>query len=428
MNDQSSTMIKTPSFTHITTLSEPELDQQQAITAFYQAPVQTQLPVALWRYPHEAVPQALVDLSGRAEETKIDFECRTPGFAFAPFINEGGHATLFLKAGITLDGQHLPRLRETQTTHSEKEWQNQTAFLAAYQSLIERQPALAGWSKDVPVTTERPHFSTQTEFCQLVEEAVHYIRSTDIRKVVASRATETPLPTGFHPVTTFEKLCERYPHAFISLVSIPNLGTWIGASPETLLTIKTGKLKTVALAGTQAYRADIPLGQVSWGAKEIEEQALVGDYIRHFFRQLNLAEVIEEGPHTVRAGNIVHLQTKFTIKLAETGLLRLGNQILDELHPTSAVCGMPRKEALSFILEKELYDRAFYSGFLGPVHVDEQSQLYVNLRCMQLTPASAILYVGAGITQDSVPQLEWQETILKSQTLLPVLATGSSVG
>jgi isochorismate synthase len=104
-------------------------------------------------------------------------------------------------------------------------------------------------------------------------------------------------------------------------------------------------------------------------------------------------------------------------------LLALANQVLHSLHPTSAVCGMPKQEALSFILEKEGYNRAFYSGFLGPVHLQGQSNLFVNLRCMQLQKTSAILYVGAGITQDSIPCAEWDETVLKSKTLLSVLET-----
>jgi isochorismate synthase len=160
---------------------------------------------------------------------------------------------------------------------------------------------------------------------------------------------------------------------------------------------------------------------VQWGAKEIEEQALVSDYIRYFLQRTQPDHFSEVGPHTVSAGQIVHLQTKFKVKLAEPHLSQLANQILHELHPTSAVCGMPKKEALSFILEKENYERAFYSGFLGPVHLNQQSHLFVNLRCMQLKQHSAILYVGGGITKDSAPQAEWTETVLKSRTLLNVL-------
>ncbi len=400
----------------------PPLDYSHVLTAFYQAAISTGLPAALWRYPGQTDKQALVDLSGTAQPTKINFQHRGPGFAFAPFINEDGRSTLLLKAGLRLNQKGLQVYPDpypyTPTDHI---WGlHRESFLYRFQELIAVERPTWDWSA-VPLTDEKYRIATQAEFCQLVAEAVQYIKSTGIKKVVASRATEVPLPPAPNPVLIFEKLCDRYPHAFVSLVSIPGVGTWIGASPEILLTLDGDALKTVALAGTQIRLAGHPLEDVTWGAKEIEEQALVSDYIRRFFRQLNLANFIERGPQTVSAGNVVHLKTEFQVTMNQPGLLKLGNQILDTLHPTSAVCGMPKKEALSFILEKERYNRKFYSGFLGPVHMDGQSQLFVNLRCMQLASDRAILYVGAGITHDSVPQSEWQETVLKSQTLLAVL-------
>ena len=403
------------------TLSLNQRAQQALHSSFYRAAIAQTLPVALWRYPHQDTKHGLVDLSGHAQAAKIDFQQTGAGFAFAPFINAGGQATLFLKADLILAGQTVYPGRPQGGAKADQ-------FLAHLQQLTQADPpAEADWSA-VPVTNEAVHLSDRAEFCRLVEQAIYYIQSTDIKKVVASRATETPLPADFNPVAAFDKLCARYPHAFVSLVSIPGLGTWIGATPETLLILNPDRLETIALAGTQAYPADSDLEAVQWGAKEIEEQALVSDYISNFLRQLGLASFTQVGPRTVSAGNIIHLKTGFQVTrpdLAQTGrhrLTDLANQILDSLHPTSAVCGMPKKEALTFILEQEHYNRAFYSGFLGPVHINGQSQLFVNLRCMQLKPRRAILYVGAGITQDSQPQLEWQETVLKSNTLLSVLA------
>ena len=82
-------------------------------------------------------------------------------------------------------------------------------------------------------------------------------------------------------------------------------------------------LCTVALAGTQARHPEVPLADVQWGAKEIEEQALVSDYIRHFFQQQHLDRFREVGPRTVSAGNVVHLQTKFEVSLDEPRLSHL---------------------------------------------------------------------------------------------------------
>jgi isochorismate synthase len=394
-------------------------DYSRALAAFYQAAVDNNLPVALWRYPNSHDKQALVDFSGVAQPTKIDFTQKIPGFTFAPFVNNGGESTLFIKASLHLDpnGHHF--YAESPTAPNQRTVDNKNQFLATYRQLTVDLPPCE-WIT-TPVQHDKNSVSTEAEFCTLVEEAIAYMETTGIKKIVASRATQIPLPPNFNPLATFETLCQRYSRAFVSLVSIPDVGTWIGASPEVLLSLDDQELRTVALAGTQAQPTDAPLSQITWGAKEIEEQALVSDYIRGFFRQLAPKEFTEDGPRTVSAGNIAHLQTEFKVKMDETQLLHLANQILNDLHPTSAVCGMPKPEALSFILEKEKHDRAFYSGFLGPVHLNHQSHLFVNLRCMQLRRNNAILYIGAGITKDSIPQAEWVETILKSETLLDVL-------
>jgi isochorismate synthase len=97
--------------------------------------------------------------------------------------------------------------------------------------------------------------------------------------------------------------------------------------------------------------------------------------------------------------------------------------VIRALHPTSAVCGMPLEAALTFLLNNEPYDRRYYTGYLGELNLgtDAQTHLYVNLRCMEIKDQMAHIYVGGGITKDSDPELEWQETVAKSETMLHVL-------
>jgi isochorismate synthase len=108
----------------------------------------------------------------------------------------------------------------------------------------------------------------------------------------------------------------------------------------------------------------------------------------------------------------------------------LGTDMLRLLHPTSAVGGMPKQAALDFLHQYEGYDRAYYSGFLGPVNlpVAGVSRLYVNLRGLQLRPQEAILYAGTGLTVDSDPAREWQETELKLTTVGAVLHAHTAPG
>ncbi|MCB0055591.1 MAG: isochorismate synthase, partial [Caldilineaceae bacterium] len=272
----------------------------------------------------------------------------------------------------------------------------------------------------------RSRAAGEAEFTTLVDDAIDFIGETGIAKVVVSRTAARTLPERFDPAIVFAALCERYPHAFVSLVAVPGVGTWLGATPEILLTLDNMALTTMALAGTQRRPNDLPLERVTWGRKETVEQDMVSAYVRGFFWDAGVTHVVESGPQTIAAGSVVHLQTLFRVELPEAERLALANRVLDELHPTSAVCGMPKHQALAFILAHEGYDRSFYSGFLGPVHIQGESSLYVNLRCMQLGENAAHLYVGAGITADSQPQAEWRETELKAETMLAVLEPASA--
>ena len=148
---------------------------------------------------------------------------------------------------------------------------------------------------------------------------------------------------------------------------------------------------------------------------------MVSRYIVNCFKKIRLREYEEEGPKTVLAGNLMHLRTDFSVDTRAVNFPQLGTVMLDLLHPTSAVCGMPKAPALEFILRHETYRREFYSGYLGPINIDRATHLFVNLRCLQLREDKAILYAGAGVTAESVAEKEWLETEMKCQTMLRVL-------
>lgn len=390
-----------------------QLDIEQRIGKIYNAAITSNSAVALWRLPGGAQPQAVVDFNDPVQFAPVNFLERRSTFIFAPFVSEPPGAAFQLQTDLWFDGErlHVPRPngsppRAARSAH----------FFATL--IAEDQAATRRWYR---ADTVRNHAATESEFIALVRKAIDFIRISGIAKVVVSRTVPVPLPTHFDPVRTFLSLCMRYPHAFVSLTAIPGVGTWLGATPEVLLTLDKDSLTTMALAGTQQRPADLPLEQVKWGRKEIIEQEMVADYVRTFFAGTGIADVEEHGPQTVAAGSVVHLQTLFRVNLPEAKRLALANRVLDELHPTSAVCGMPKQKALAFILAHEGYDRSFYSGFLGPVHIQNHSSLYVNLRCMRLGVDQAHLYVGAGITTDSDPVAEWRETALKAETMLAVL-------
>jgi isochorismate synthase len=194
----------------------------------------------------------------------------------------------------------------------------------------------------------------------------------------------------------------------------------MGATPETLLKVNGNKFQTVALAGTQLYSGS---EEVYWQKKEKEEQQFVTDYVVEKIGEL-VSEIQISVPKTIKAGNLLHIKTAIQGIVDETANLK---ELVLLLHPTPAVCGLPKHNAFDFIINNEGYNREFYAGFLGEINYNENSEtdLYVNLRCMQIQMNSeinkAILYIGCGITKDSIPENEWFETVNKAMTLKNVI-------
>jgi isochorismate synthase len=162
----------------------------------------------------------------------------------------------------------------------------------------------------------------------------------------------------------------------------------------------------------------VPGKEPTWGAKEKEEQEMVTQYIKDVLKD-KVEDLCVSQTRNSRAGQLWHLRSDVSAQI-EAGQTK---EIINTLHPTSAVCGMPLQEARKFILENEGYERKFYTGYLGELNLGSKSdiQLYVNLRCMELVEGKALIYVGGGITANSDPDKEWQETIEKSHTMLNIL-------
>jgi isochorismate synthase len=379
--------------------------------------LRTGRPLAIWREPGASVPRLLVARSLEATYTGLPpaLDERAPaGFAFFPFRDSDYNPALFLPADVQYAADQPDVVRLSPAARDMAP--NIAAWLA-----LPTPPELAWHHSPQPA----PHTTTQAEYTALVQLGVAAIEARTVGKVVSSRAARRPLPSGFDPLAAFDELCQKYERAFVSLVSVPGVGTWLGASPEVLAEVTAdGLFHTMALAGTQPLLPDVRPQDAIWRQKEIEEQALVSRYIVNCFKQLRLREYQETGPRTTVAGQLLHLRTDFEVALKNVpSASSLGTDMLRLLHPTSAVGGMPKVAALEFLRQHEGYDRAYYSGFLGPVNVAAPgvSRLFVNLRCLQLRADEAILYAGTGLTVDSDPVREWQETEYKMQTIGAVL-------
>ena len=197
------------------------------------------------------------------------------------------------------------------------------------------------------------------------------------------------------------------------MVNTPQAGMWMGATPERLLEVDGHMAYTNALAGT------LPVdSKPMWSDKERVEQQIVSDYIATQLEKVGVTGYTKSAVETIASGTVQHLKTSFEFEIENSEKIE---QIIDALHPTPAVCGMPLEIAKLAIKKYEQSPRKYYTGYLGPWGIGEESHLFVNLRSMQVTKERALLYIGAGITEDSFPEREWKETQVKAQTLLNVL-------
>lgn len=238
------------------------------------------------------------------------------------------------------------------------------------------------------------------------------LRNKTFDKLVLSRSLTLVKEATFSPAAAFYKACQQYVHSYVYLCYTPQTGAWLGSTPEILLSGGKGEWNTVALAGTQSLQnGELPQ---EWDDKNREEQGYVSSYIRRQLLSFGTPPV-EEGPYPAFAGALSHLKTNFHFSLPDNR--HLGN-LLTLLHPTPAVCGLPKEEAYQFILRNEGYDRRYYSGFIGWLHPEGQTELYVNLRCMHIEADALTLYAGGGLLASSELDDEWQETEKKLQTMM----------
>lgn len=269
----------------------------------------------------------------------------------------------------------------------------------------------------VPMSNALPHIATEAEYLSQANQLLQAIQAGQAQKAILSRIKKHGVQ-GFNPWEAYQKLCAAYPTVMVYWVSIPEVGTWMGTTPETLLKIDDGQAETVSLAGTQAD-AGLPINEVVWGEKEQEEQHIVSQEIAELVENYFPAVGVEvDGPATVSTGALLHLKTTFRWRVPQDA--SAVGAFIKALHPTPAIVGQPRKAALDLIAETEPHSRAYYTGLLGPVNRNALTHLFVNLRCMQVFPEYLALYVGGGLTAASNPNAEWHETELKAETLLRV--------
>lgn len=348
---------------------------------------------AIYRIPGEKHPRFVLQSSGSARFLyHIEDLNAQSGFVVAPFqVNEQRPIVL-----IRRDETEFPAIDNLEETDSK--------------TLPFQETVKVRETENIPSATECKYVYTNC-----FNTFTKPLLQGTLDKLVLSRPLPLSRPAAFSPGRAFYQACERYTRSYIYLCHTPQTGTWLGSTPEILLSGQEGAWQTVALAGTQSLQhGELP---TAWDEKNRREQQIVAAYIR---KQLHSLEICfeESKPYAVHAGALSHLKSDFRFSLPRQN--ELGN-LLSLLHPTPAVCGLPKEEAYRFILRHEGYDRSYYSGFIGWLDPKGQSDLYVNLRCMHILPDRCTLYAGGGLLSSSSLEEEWQETEDKLQTMKRLL-------
>ena len=353
------------------------------------------LPFVTYRLPQQDNCITYIQTTpGNGQWNSILDISRETGFVVAPFDTRNGHPYMLIRPDIVVNGERIGRKQ-----------------LRRVQNLAER--AQPSWSGSYPVVTGRGYYMDQ------VNAIKSSISTGAFQKAVLSRIRVIKGSYFSLVPRLFQILCRKHPNAFVYLFK-SDANFWMGASPEPLLRLSEGRISTVSLAGTRPY-AGKHMDINRWTVKEVLEQEYVTRYIHDVLHSFGIRDYRVTSPYVKKAGNLVHLRTDFFLGFEKVNG-RLW-ELVEALHPTPAVAGQPKDDAIRFIKNLEPHDREYYTGFLGPVSHNNEVDLFVNLRCMKITPDYLSLYVGGGITLDSDPSDEWDETRWKVESLLKILRT-----
>lgn len=349
------------------------------------------IPFVTFRLPNDNSIQTWIQLSGKFNFFEnINKVANKSGFVYAPFHRKTNLPIVFFEPELIFENENFEE--------------------SLIEKIFNKSPLYPEYSYESPVEINKKEYLKQAE-------DVIYSFDKDFSKAVLSRIHIENKSEHFDAGKFFMNLQQNYPNAFCHIINIPGAGTWTGATPETLLRINKNIAQTISLAGTQAFREKDQI--VSWQEKELEEQQIVTDYIESVLNNFEIEDYKKEKVQNHRAGNAIHLATKFSFDYSFIEK-QLG-EFISELHPTPAVCGFPKEKAIELIFQTEKHNREYYAGFCGSININEKTDLFVNLRCMEILKDKLALFVGGGLTAHSIPDKEWEETILKSQTLLKIV-------
>ncbi len=265
------------------------------------------------------------------------------------------------------------------------------------------------------VEADRSH----AQYRSLVSQARDAVRAGAFSKLVVARSVRLTSREPIDVVALLDALRRSFRSCTTFAVTRGDR-SFVGASPERLVSVCGRRVSAAAVAGTaprgRSPKEDERLGQaLRESKKEQEEHATVANALRNALAPLCSALDVPESPQLLRVEGIQHLETVIEGRLrGDTSLLDLAGR----LHPTPAVAGAPRDAALAWLAANEALARGWYAGGVGWIDAHGGGELCAALRSSLLCGTDAHLYAGAGIVAASDPEAELVETRLKLRALL----------
>jgi len=262
----------------------------------------------------------------------------------------------------------------------------------------------------LPGIDERTDTPERVEWDKQVAQALDLFRDTDLKKLVLARRTSLRLKARVNPWHVLIQLRASADNCYLFGVQLADAGVWIGASPERLYRRDGDVIETEALAGTRPGTGDKEedgrlATELTASDKDRDEHGFVVRGIKEALTELCEDLDPEASPTTLRLNSIQHLQTRFR------GRLKSGvgdATILPALHPTPAVGGYPREQALQYLRQFESFDRGWYAGPIGWIN-KSSAEFAVGIRSALVHDNYIDLFAGAGIVGGSTSDAEWDE-------------------
>ena len=267
----------------------------------------------------------------------------------------------------------------------------------------ETQQVSASWGLAPKVTEQKADYVARASV------VLKEMKVGSLQKVVLARRESLAFAGSVRTVVQkFLTMAHLYPNAFVYLF-LTLEECWMGASPELLLQVEGEKVVSHALAGTRWDKTG------AWTGKERREHRFVLEALRAALSQHSRHLSESESTWESAEKDLYHIKTRLEGRVLK-GALNAG-ALLEKMHPSPALCGMPRARAMRCIQDNEPFDRTHYAGFLGPVGEEGELELYVNLRCGRVYSDGVCLFAGAGLVSESEPEKEWLETEQKLNTM-----------